>query len=121
MGMSSLASLSMLLIQTDGKCYKGQGSIKRYLTDLLLRETNMHADFGDLTVNEAKVAFPVHLTSDQRTLDLDLELHFKGPQILSMIVRTRTHAEMTIPVTSPGASPNGPKWETDDGRVVQKI
>ena len=108
-------------IQADGRHYKGQGSIKRYLTDLLLRDSNVHVDFGDLAANQAKVAFPLHLTSDQRTLDLDLELHFEGPQVLTMIVRTRTHAETTAAVASLGASPNGPKWETDDGRVVQKI
>jgi len=108
-------------VQAAGKQYHGQGSIKRYLTDLLLREDNVHVSFGELTVNKAQVDFPLRLTSDQRTLDLDLELHFEGPQVKSMLVHTRKELEAASQVSDLGASPNGPKWETDDGRVVQKI
>jgi len=108
-------------VRTNSRDYEGQGQVKRYFTDLLLRDDNVKVQYGDVIVSQTAsgehvAVLPLTVESDERTSELEFDLKFDGPLIDEMIVHSKSSALKSLE-----KSAEGPKWETDDGRVVQKI
>lgn len=98
--------------------------MKRFLTDLLVREPGTKADVGEADVikpGAAVLGLTVH-KPQVGVSKLRLRLTWQGEQLGLVEVETLTFEAAGGGKGREGLrQAAGPKWETDDGRVVQKI
>lgn len=155
------------LVKTEGREYKGQGAVKRFLTDLIGRDDGLSVAFSGMAAassqGEGTVELTMVLTNPAKspaavvvsTLALTFGAPGSGglPSLDTLVVEEDPAAtaaasadfeasaaaavaseEGAGPAATPaaaaaaaaaadagGEAADGPLWETDDGRVVQKI
>lgn len=104
-------------VHTDNKAYSGQGQVKRFLTDLLLREETKASFEGLCVTSPGRSSMDLHVSrKDGSEATMVLHMEWQNDQVSSLVVHTLKSNTQTLPKQL-----DGPKWETDDGRVVQKI
>ena len=111
-------------VEAAGEHYAGQGAVKRFFSSMLLSGGVTALDVLDEPSTEADhTKLHIVLTGDAGQHELLLRAEFQDGLVRELQVQ-EVHAPVGAPLLSPAAPSahgEGPKWETFDGRVRQKI
>jgi len=119
----------VVAVPFEGQHYEGQGAVKRFLTQLLVDN-----QVRDISLCSESTAIVVSLSD---SLGRDRELYLHPESNGAVIAGTTLISELTVAEPAHGAAASskmplfggkqdisetsGPKWETYDGRVRQRI
>jgi len=114
-------------VEVEGQHFAGQGAVKRFFSEMLLDcqftglDMQSYSAAGDAADLDASIRLV--LSSDVGRRELQLQVRFHGSQVSVLHVQ-----QLVVPHDAPpiirdamSSSGQGPKWETYDGRVRQKI
>ena len=116
------------LVEAAGERYSGQGAVKRFFSSLLLENgfTSMDVLAEPSSNGADDAALRLGLTSATGTDEVALRLKFSNGMVSECHLQAAegacSPAGCLLPSASePSEKGGGPKWETFDGRVRQKI
>ena len=116
------------LVEAAGERYSGQGAVKRFFSSLLLENgfTSMDVLAEPSSNGADDAALRLWLTSATGTDEVALRLKFSNGMVSECHLQAAegacSPAGCLLPSASePSQKGGGPKWETFDGRVRQRI